>query len=72
MRRTQYVDEALLDEYIDNSGLKVGYIADTLGITHQAFNKKRRGKSPFKAAEVYVLCDLCKIPDSEKEKIFCF
>lgn len=63
------VNTQLLDSYIEKSGLKIGYICDRLGITRQAFGKKRRGVSPFKAAEVYVLCDICHITD-DKDKIF--
>ena len=60
----------LLEEYIVNSGLRIGFIAKKLGITHQAFNLKRRGIIAFKAAEVYVLCDLLHITDEDREKIF--
>lgn len=63
------VNTQLLDAYIEKSGLKIGYICKKLGITRQAFGKKRRGISPFKAAEVYVLCDLCHIAD-DRDKIF--
>lgn len=63
------VNTQLLDEYIEKSGLKICYICERLGITRQAFGRKRRGISPFKAAEVYVLCELCHITD-DKEKIF--
>lgn len=70
MVKTQNVDGELLNEYIQKSGLKVGYIVDTLGISRQAFNKKCKGAYSFRAPEVYVLCDLLKIPDEVKTKIF--
>lgn len=63
------VNTQLLDEYIAKSGLKVGYICEKLGITRQSFGQKRRGISPFKASEVYVLCALCNITD-DKDQIF--
>jgi hypothetical protein len=69
--KTQGVDTALLDDFIKKSGLKVGFIVDTLGISRQAFNQKRKGKYSFRAPEVYVLCDILKIPDDVKPKIFC-
>ena len=59
----------LLDEYIERSGLKVRYICEKLGISNQALCSKRRGDTPFKASEVYVLCDLLNITD-DKDKIF--
>ena len=60
----------LLDDYIEKSGLRSGFIVEKLGITRQAFNYKRNGKIQFRAAEAYVLCDLLKIPDEDKAKIF--
>lgn len=65
------VNTQLLDEYIENSGLKVGFIVEKLGISRQGFDKKRKGITPFRASEIYVLCDLCRIPDLERPKIFC-
>ena len=72
MVKTQYVDTELLDKYIENSGLKLGYIIEKLGISRQAFDRKRKGLVAFRAAEVYVLCDLLKISEEDKPKIFCF
>ena len=70
MVKTQDVDTELLDQFIEKSGLRVGYIVETLGISRQAFDKKRKGINSFRAPEVYVLCDLLKIPDDMKPKIF--
>ena len=63
-------NKELLDEYISKSGLKISYIAEKLGITVQSFCNKRKNLSSFKAAEIYVLCDLLNIGD-DKDKIFC-
>lgn len=71
MVKIQNVDTELLNQYIDNSGLKIGYIVDTLGISRQAFDKKRKGEVAFKASEVYVMCDLCRISETDRPKIFC-
>ena len=71
MVRTQDVDTLLLDDYIKKSGLRVDFIVKTLGISRQAFDKKRKGITSFRAPEVYVLCDLLKIPEDVKPKIFC-
>ena len=71
MVKTVYVDTEALDGYIEASGLRIGYIADILGISVQALSMKRKGEISFRASEVYVLCDLLKIPASEKPKIFC-
>jgi len=70
MVKTQNVDTQMLDDYLEKSGLRIGYIVETLGISRQAFDKKRKGLIPFRASEVYVLCDLLKIPEGIKPKIF--
>ena len=71
MVKTQNVDTELLDRYISDSGLKTGYICEKLGISRQAFDKKRKGINSFRASEVYVICDLCNIPTDDRKKIFC-
>lgn len=71
MVKTEYVNKELLDDYIKRSGLKIAFIAETLGISVQAFRSKCVGKISFRASEVYVLCDLLKIADDDKPKIFC-
>ena len=71
MQKTQNIDTALLDEAIASSGLRPGFISDTLGISRQAFARKRKGFVAFRKSEVYVLCDLLRIKDDAlKEKIF--
>lgn len=65
------VNSDLLEKKIDSSGIKKAYIAQQLGISPQAFSKKRHNNIPFRASEVYVLCDLLRIYDeTEKMKIF--
>lgn len=64
------VNTELLNKAIDDSGLKLGFIIETLGISRQAFDKKRKGLIPFRASEVFVLCSLLNIPPGEKMKIF--
>lgn len=60
----------LLDEYINKSGYKKGYIADVLGITRSAFSLKRVNKSEFKASEIEALCKLLNIGTADRGKIF--
>ena len=60
----------LLDEKIEKSGFKVGYLVEQLGLSRNGFDKKRKGKTPFRYAEIYVLCDLLKLSDKEKRVIF--
>lgn len=70
MVKTQNIDTALLEKAITDSGLKVGFIVNTLGISRAAFDKKRKGRNAFRLSEVYVLCDLLKITDDAKQQIF--
>ena len=71
MEKTQNIDTELLEKAIEDSGLRPGYISDTLGISRQAFDRKRKGKVAFRKSEVYVLCDLLRITDvGTKMKIF--
>lgn len=71
MEKTQNIDTELLNKAIEDSGLRTSFICDTLGISRQAFDKKRKGKICFRKSEVYVLCDLLRISDNSlKTKIF--
>lgn len=60
----------LLDEKIEKSGFKVGYLVEKLGLSRNGFDKKRKGKVPFRTAEIYVLCDLLRLSEPEKMDIF--
>lgn len=60
----------LLDERIEKSGLRIGFIVETLGLSRNGFDKKRKGKTPFRTAEVYVICDLLKLSDYDRDLIF--
>ena len=65
------VDTQLLDGRIDDSGKKMSYLADKMGITVQAFRMKRKNLSEFTSDQVSVLCDELDIKKlSDKEKIF--
>lgn len=64
------VDTSLLEKYIKDSGYRVEFILKQIGISRQAFDKKRKGRYAFRVSEIYVLCDLLKIPMDDREKIF--
>lgn len=63
-------DTELFDKKIEESGLKIGYIVEKLGLSRNGFDLKRKGKTPFRAAEIYVLCDLLNLTEPEKTQIF--
>ena len=71
MTKTKSVDSDALTFYIKKSGIKIGLICEILGISRQAFDKKRKGEVAFRASEVYAVCHLLNIPEFEKDKIFC-
>ena len=61
----------LLKQIIDDSGLKMGYIADFLGISRQALWKKVNNLSPFDQYEIDKMCEVLKITALRtKEAVF--
>lgn len=63
----------LLRKKIDDSGYKLRFIAEKIGITYQGFLKKINNETEFKATEIQILCELLNIDIQEKEEIFfCF
>lgn len=61
---------ALLESYISESGLKVGYICEKLGLSRQGFRKKLTNESEFKASEINSLAALLGISVTERDSIF--
>lgn len=61
---------SLLEQYIEKSGFKKGFIAQQIGLTAYGFSLKVKNKSEFKANEILGLCKLLKINTKEKEAIF--
>lgn len=60
----------LLRKKIDESGYKLRFIANQLGITYQGFLKKINNETEFKASEMQTLREFLKLTDSEFEEIF--
>ena len=60
----------LLEKKIEQSGFRINHIVDTLGMSKAGFYKKKKGTIPFRAAEIYVLSDLLKLSEAEKQDIF--
>lgn len=59
-----------LDDKINASGLKISFIVEKLGMSRTGFDKKRKGITPFRVPEVYVLADLLRLSEEEKIDIF--
>lgn len=64
------VNAQLLDDKINESGLRSEYIYKNLGLSRASFSKRKKGNTPFKVAEIYVLSDILNLSEEEKKKIF--
>ena len=61
----------LLRELIFNKGLKYGYLANKLNISHQSLIRKIENETQIKAGEIKALCKLLNITDLKvKDRIF--
>ena len=61
----------LLKKIIDESGLKIGFIADYVGISSQLLWKKINNLTPFNQYEIDKMCDVLRITSlRQKESIF--
>lgn len=61
----------LLNEKINDSGKKKGFLAQKLGVSRATFKSLCVGKSQFKTEQVKILCDELNIVNpQEKESIF--
>jgi hypothetical protein len=61
----------LLKEKIEKSGLKIGFIADFVGISRQLLWKKINNLTPFNQYEIDKMCEVLRITSlKEKEAIF--
>ena len=61
---------ALLNEKIRDSGLKLNFIADKLGIVWMTLRRKIDGENDFKQSEIAQLQDLLRLSDEEVGIIF--
>lgn len=61
----------LLKDLIGKSGLKVGFIAEYVGISRQSLWNKINNSSPFNQYEIDRMCEVLKITTlKQKEAIF--
>ena len=64
-------DTTKLLDRIRQSGLRKGYIAAQMGLSHAALARKINNKNDFKASEIEALCSLLGIETlEEKEALF--
>ena len=61
----------LLKQLIEESGLKMGFIASTVGISRQSLWNKVNNQSMFNQFEIDKLCEVLKVTSlKQKEAIF--
>ena len=70
MEATQDVDLKKLNEAIDGSGFRIGFLADELGITYQSFRLKREGTIPWKKLEKEKLISVLNMTEETAMEIF--
>lgn len=65
------VDWKLLEQKIEDSGLRRAYVYQSVGITRSGWCHKKNGNGDFSAKQIVALCDVLHITKlSEKEQIF--
>lgn len=65
-------DVELLRQKIEESGYKIYFIAEKLGITPQGLYLKLNNTNQFKASEIQKLCRILDITDSDEMKAIFF
>ena len=60
----------LLKKKINESGLKIKFLAASCNVTERTFNNKLKGRTPFVQDEILVLRNLLHLSDDELPAIF--
>ena len=63
-------DTVKLRELISKSGLKLGYIANQLGISRFALSNNIQNRTEFRVSEIVKMCELLCIDYDSREQIF--
>lgn len=60
----------LLVATIEERGIKIGKLAEKMGLTYQGLKYKLDGRSEFKVSEVNLMTRALKLSDEERDAIF--
>lgn len=63
-------DSEALSKAIENSGLKLTFIANKLELSREGFYKKLNNQTEFKASEIVKLQYILNLSNKERDKIF--
>ena len=64
------IDLELLQQKIRESGLKMSYISEKMGISRYTLHMKLVNEREFKVSEMQSICDILGISEEEKSAIF--
>lgn len=60
----------LLEQVIQDSGLKKGHIAEHLGISRGGLSNLLSGRSEFRQSQMQKLCELLQLSEEQRTAIF--
>ena len=59
-----------LNKVIENSGLKLTFIARALKLSREGFYKKLNNQTEFKASEIVKMQEILNLSNEQRDKIF--
>ena len=63
-------DSEALNKVIENSGLKLTFIARALKLSRAGFYKKLNNQTEFKASEIVKMQEILNLSNEQRDKIF--
>nr|DAD79352.1 MAG TPA: Protein of unknown function (DUF739) [Myoviridae sp. ctNQr16] len=63
-------DSEALNKVIENSGLKLTFIARALKLSREGFYKKINNQTEFKASEIVKMQEILNLSNEQRDKIF--
>ena len=63
-------DSEALNKVIENSGLKLTFIARALKLSREGFYKKLNNQTEFKASEIVKMQEILNLANEQRDKIF--
>ena len=63
-------DSEALNKVIENSGLKLTFIARALKLSREGFYKKLNNQTEFKASEIVKMQEILNLSNEQRDEIF--
>lgn len=64
------IDTKQLEQIIEASGYKKGFLAARIGVTSPTFSRCLKGRSEFKASQLQTLSEILKLTPEQFNSIF--